>query len=99
MATKKMEGRIETMEEQIVGVHGEMNAVKGEWQRLGPLELKVDSMLEKLSLINKMEKVLQRWENSERASSSEEKKDKNTSPKDSDLGVLAATTGESSLGG
>ena len=99
MATKKMEGRVETMEEQIVGVHEEMKAVKGELQKLGPLEVKVDSMLEKLSLIDKMEKVLWRWENSERASSSEEKKDKNTSPKDPDLTVLAATTGESSLGG
>ena len=48
------------MEEQIVGVHGEMNAVKGELQRLGPLKVKVDSMLEKLSLIDRMEKVLKR---------------------------------------
>ena len=76
-----------------------MNAVKGELQWLGPLEVKVDSMLEKLSLIDRIEKVLQMWENSERASSLEEKKDKNTSPKDPDLGVLTAMTGESSLGG
>ena len=56
MATKKMEGRIETMEEHIAEVHGEMNAVKGELQRLGPLEVKVDSMLDILSLIDRMEK-------------------------------------------
>ena len=55
-----MEGRIKTMEEQIAGVHGEMNEAKGELQRLGPLEVKVDSMLEKLSLISMMEKVLKR---------------------------------------
>ena len=30
MATKNMEGRIEVMEEQIVGVHGEMVSVKGD---------------------------------------------------------------------
>ena len=46
------------IEEHIVGVHGEMNVVKGELQRLGPLEVNVDSMLEKMSLINRMEKVL-----------------------------------------
>ena len=84
---KKMEGRIETMEEQIVGVHGEMTLIKGELQRLSLLEVKVDSMLEKLSLLDRMEKVLQRCENSEGASSSKEKKDKNTNPKDPDFGA------------
>ena len=28
--TKKMEGRIEVMEEQLIGVHGEMVVVKGD---------------------------------------------------------------------
>ena len=50
MATKKIEGRMEAIEEQIVGIHGEMVVVKEDLQRLGPLENKVDSMLEKLSL-------------------------------------------------
>ena len=57
MATKKMEGRIEAMEEQMGWVCGEMSSIKGELQRLGPLEVKVDSMLEKLSLLERMEKA------------------------------------------
>ena len=52
------------------------------------------------TIVNRQDgEVLQRWENSERASSSEEKKDKNTSPKDPDLGVSTTMTGQSSLGG
>ena len=54
MAMKKMEGRIEVIEEQMVGVHGEMMSIKGDLQRLGPLEVKVDSMLEKLSTLERM---------------------------------------------
>ena len=46
MATKKIEGRMETDEESLAGVHGEIAAVKADLQRLGPLEVKVDSMLE-----------------------------------------------------
>ena len=63
MATKKIEGRIEMMEEQIVGVHGEMASVKGELQRLGPIEIKVDSMMGKLTVLERMEQLLLKWEN------------------------------------
>ena len=63
MATKKIEGRIEVMEEQIVGVHGEMASVKGELQRLGPIEIKVDSMIGKLIVLERMEQLLLKWEN------------------------------------
>ena len=38
---------MEAVEEQIVGIHGEMAAMKEALQRLGPLENKVDSMAEK----------------------------------------------------
>ena len=64
-----MEGHIEVMEEHIVRVHGEMASVKGEIQRLGPLEVKVDSMLEKLSLLERMEKMMQRWEPTQKSTS------------------------------
>ena len=40
----------------MVGVHGEMKSIKGDLQRLGPLEVKVDSMLEKLSMLEMREK-------------------------------------------
>ena len=56
MATKKIEGRMEAIEEQIIGIHEEMATVKQDLQRLGPLENKVDSMLEKLSLLERLEK-------------------------------------------
>ena len=98
MATKKMEGRIKGVEEQIAGVHGEMSSIKGDLQRLGPLEVKVDSMLEKLSLLERMEKMLQKWENSEKGSSSEEKKDKSSNPKDPNFGLVTTTPEESSIG-
>ena len=62
MATKNMEGRIDKMEEQITTVHGEIAAVKGDLQRMGPLEIKVDAMLEKLSLLERMDQLLQKWE-------------------------------------
>ena len=64
MATKKMEGRIEVIEEQMIGVHGEMMSIKGNLQRLGPLEVK----LEKLSMLERMEKMLQKWENLKKGS-------------------------------
>ena len=98
MATKKMKGRIKGVEEQIAGVHGEMSSIKGDLQRLGPLEVKVDSMLEKLLLLERMEKMLQKSENSERGSSSEEKKDKSSHPKDLNFSLFTATPEESSIG-
>ena len=58
MAMKKIEGRIEVMEEQVIGIHEEMAAVKEDLQRLGPLEDKVDSMLEKWSLLERLKKMM-----------------------------------------
>ena len=53
---------MDVMEEQLVGVHGEMMSVKGDLQRLGPLEVKVDTMLDKLSMLEKMEKNVTKME-------------------------------------
>ena len=50
MATKKMEGRVEVIEEQLAGIYGEMAIMKGELQWVGQLEIKVDLMLTKLVL-------------------------------------------------
>ena len=47
------------MEKQIAGVHGQMASMKGDLHRLGLLEVKVDSMLEKLPLQERMEKMMQ----------------------------------------
>ena len=98
MATKKMEGRIEVMEEQLAGVHGKMMSVKGDLQRLSPLEVKVNSMLEKLSLLEWMEKMMQKWESLERVSTSEVKKDKSMYSKDPNLRVVANPLEENSIG-
>ena len=58
MVTKKIEGRMEAVEEQLVGFHGDMAVVKGDLQHLGPLEIKVDSMLEKLSVLERLEEMV-----------------------------------------
>ena len=79
---------MDVMEEQLVGVHGEMMSVKGDLQRLGPLEVKVDTMLEKRLMLEKMENMLQKWENSEKASSSEEKKEKSSDMKEPRSAVI-----------
>ena len=47
MATKKINGCMEAVEEQLAKFHGDMAAVKGDFQCLGPQEIKVDLMLEK----------------------------------------------------
>ena len=59
---------MDVMEEQLAGVHGKMISIKGDLQRLGHMEVKVDTMLGKLFMLEKMEKMLQKWENSEKAS-------------------------------
>ena len=43
-----------------------MAVVKGDLQRLGPLEIKVDLMLEKVLVLERLEKMVQMWEDSER---------------------------------
>ena len=65
---------------------------------MGPLEVKVDSMLEKLSLLERMEKVLHVWENSQKGSSSKGKKDKGPNSKDPNSGIIAATLERGSQG-
>ena len=67
---------MEVVEEQLTGFHGDMAVVKGDLQFLGPLEIKVDSMLEKLSILQRLEKMVQRWEDSGRVTASEQKKEK-----------------------
>ena len=43
---------------------------------LGPLEVKVDSMLEKLTLLERVEKMIHKWEDSGRSIPVEQKRDK-----------------------
>ena len=76
MATKKLDGRIEVMKEKMSDVHGEMASMKGDLQILGPPEEKVDSMLKKLSLLERMEQMLQKLENLEKGAPQENKKEK-----------------------
>lgn len=71
---RKMEGRIDTLEEQIIGIHGEIATVKGELQRMGPLEIKANLILECI------DKLMQKWENSEKALTSKEKNSKVPAP-------------------
>ena len=74
------------MEEQMVGFHREMMSIKGDLQRMGALAVKVDSMLEKLPMLERMEKILQKWENSEKGSY----------PKETRSGLVTATLEEGS---
>ena len=60
MATKKINRCMEAVEEQLAEFHGDMAAVKGDLQRLDPLEIKMDLMLEKLSVLERLEKIVQR---------------------------------------
>ena len=58
MVTNKIEGRMDVVEDQLVHIHGDVVAVKGNLQRLGPLEAKVDAMLERMSFLEMMKKML-----------------------------------------
>ena len=94
-------GRIDVMEEQIAGVHGEMAYVEGDLQRLGPLEVKVDSMLEKLSFLERMVKMMQRWEPTEKGRRVRPKKKevlKGISTRDPNLGAVTTPVEEGSFG-
>ena len=62
-ATKKMEGRRDVVEKQLARIYGEMATVKGELQQVGQLEVKVDSMFTKVSVLEKMEQMMHKWEN------------------------------------
>ena len=98
MASKKIEGHVETVEEQLVGVHGEMAAVKADLQRLGPLEVKVDSMLEKISILDRLEKMVLRWEDPKRITISKQKKENSVILGGSKSGTVPKTLEESSTG-
>ena len=65
---------------------------------MGPLEVKVDSMLEKLSLLERMVRMLQKWENPEEAMSLGEKKEKSSLLKEPTFGLVATMPEESSIG-
>ena len=93
-----MEGRIDKMEERIATVHGEIATVKGDLQRMGPLEIKVDAMLEKLLLLERMDQLLQKWEHSKKVSNPEEKKGIGTNLRGPHVGLVAAPQEESSMG-
>ena len=69
-----------------------MAVVKGDLQHLGPLEIKVDSMLEKLSVLERLEKMVQRWEDSGRVTTSKQKKEKSIM-----LGDLKSGSGKEPL--
>ena len=99
MASKKIEGCVETFEEQLVEVHGEMVAVKANLQQLGPLEVKVDSMLEKLSVLDRLEQMVHRWEDPKRITNSEKKKEKSVILGGSKSRTIPETLEESSTGG
>lgn len=51
---------MEIVEEQLTRFHEEVTAMKADLQHLGPLEVKVDSMQEKLSILDRLEQILQR---------------------------------------
>ena len=55
-------------------------------------------MLEKLSMLEKMAKMLQKWENSEKASSLKEKREKSSNMKEPRSGVIATPLEEGSSG-
>ena len=75
-----------------------MAAVKGDLQRLGPLEIKVDLMLEKSLVLERLEKMVQRWEDSGRVTTSEQKKEKSFILGDSKSGLWKEQLEESATG-
>ena len=48
---------MDVVEEQLASVHGEMTMVKGDLQRLGSLEAKMEVMLEKMMFLERMERM------------------------------------------
>ena len=54
-----MEGRMDTMEEKMEKVHGELqrgvSSVRSELQRLGPLEKNVGAVLEKMEILDRVD--------------------------------------------
>ena len=71
-AGKKMKGRMDPMEKKMAEVHGELqrevSSVRSELQRLGPLEKNVGAVLEKMEILDRVDRALQRMEDSGRPS-------------------------------
>lgn len=53
-----------------------MAALKEDQQRLGPLEVKVDYVLGKLSLLKRLEEMMQRWEDLGKVMTSKPRREK-----------------------
>ena len=62
MATKKVEGRMEQIEEKLTEVQGELQheigSVRSDLQRLRPLERGLEVLLEKMSIIDRVDRAL-----------------------------------------
>ena len=62
MAEKRMEGRMDSMEEKMTEVQGEVQrkigAVHNELQRLGSLERNVGTLLEKMEILDRVDCAL-----------------------------------------
>ena len=72
MESKKVEGRMDLVEEKMVEVRGElqreMGSVCSELQCLGPLEKNMGVLLEKMGILDRVDRALQRMEGSEHPS-------------------------------
>ena len=70
MATKKVEGRMEQIKEKMDEVQSELQReigyARGELQGLGPLERGLGVLLEKMSILDKVDRTLQCTEEPER---------------------------------
>ena len=64
MATKKVEGRMEQIKEKLAEVQGELQreigSVHSDLQRLGPLERGLEVLLEKMSILDQVDRALQK---------------------------------------
>ena len=58
----------------------------------------MDAMLEKQSLLKRMDQLLQKWEHSEKVTNLEEKKGIGTNLREHHVGLVAAPQEESSMG-
>ncbi|GMN53925.1 hypothetical protein TIFTF001_023053 [Ficus carica] len=57
-ARKKMEERIGSVEERVLTVKGDVESMKEELQRLGSLEQSVEALMEKLSILDRLDHEL-----------------------------------------
>ena len=87
---------MDVVEEQLASVHGEMTTIKGDLQRLGSLEAKMEVMLEKMTFLERMERLLQKSECSGKAATPEIGPDKTASPEVLNFGSLPSPLTENS---